>query len=245
MRLAHGWHQHPRRRESARLAPRPRHRARRLRARRHRPVAVHRAVGLVRWDFLARAAARGHCRKLIIPAPPRATGTAISQDQRWALTARLLHDTALDPTNRVAGCLLLLYGQPLSRIAAMTTSQVTRGGAETSLLLGRHHVPVPSPLASAVLQLINDGRSYRGVDCPLPPGCSPGTCPAARSPQPDSANACGPSASTPRQGAVPRYSISPPNSPPRSSLISSACTRRPPRNGCTRPEATGPATQPS
>ena len=61
----------------------------------------------------------------------------------------------------------------------MTTSQVTRGGAETSLLLGRHHVPVPSPLASAVLQLINDGRSYRGVGSPpattwLFPGHLPG-----------------------------------------------------------------------
>jgi hypothetical protein len=59
------------------------------------------------------------------------TGPAISQDQRWALTARLLHDTALDPTDRVAGCLLLLYGQPLSRIAAMTTSQVTRRDDQT------------------------------------------------------------------------------------------------------------------
>src|SRR5207247_614041 len=46
-------------------------------------------------DFLAWAASRGHCRKLSIPAPPRATGPAISQDQRWALTARLLRDTAL------------------------------------------------------------------------------------------------------------------------------------------------------
>ena len=100
-------------------------------------------------DFLAWAASRGHCQKLSIPAPPRATGPVISQDQRWALTARLLHDTALDPTNRVAGCLLLLYGQPLSRIAAMTTSQVTRHNGETFLRLGRHHVPVPGPLASA------------------------------------------------------------------------------------------------
>ena len=130
-------------------------------------------------DFLAWAVSRGHCRKLSIPAPPRATGPAISQDQRWGLTARLLHDTALDPTDRVAGCLLLLYGQPLSRIAAMTTSQVTRHNGETSLRLGRYHVPVPGPLASAVLQLISGGRSYRGVGSPpattwLFPGHLPG-----------------------------------------------------------------------
>jgi len=35
-------------------------------------------------------------------------GPAISSDQRWALAARLLNDTALDPTDRVAGCLLPL-----------------------------------------------------------------------------------------------------------------------------------------
>ena len=130
-------------------------------------------------DFLTWAASRGHCRRLTIPAPPRATGPAISQDQRWALAARLLHDTALDPTDRVAGCLLLLYGQPLSRIAAMTTSQVTRRDGETFIRLGRHDVPVPGPLASAVLQLISDGRSYRGVGSPpattwLFPGHLPG-----------------------------------------------------------------------
>jgi hypothetical protein len=129
--------------------------------------------------FLAWAAERGHCRPLTIPPPPRATGPAISQDQRWALTARLLHDTALDPTDRVAGCLLLLYGQPLSRIAAMTTSQVTRRDDQAFIRLGRHDAPVPVPLAGAVLRLINDGRSYRGAGSPpattwLFPGHLPG-----------------------------------------------------------------------
>ena len=44
--------------------------------------------------------------------PARATGSSISQDQRWAHAARLLHDDALDPTNRVAGRLLLLTASP-------------------------------------------------------------------------------------------------------------------------------------
>ena len=125
--------QHPRRREPARLAPRPRH---------HdsppagRPTSTNGCAPGRRHAWPGTSwpgpPSRGHCQRLSIPAPPRATGPAISQDQRWTLTARLLHDTTLDPTDRVAGCLLLLYGQPLSRIAAMTTSQVTRRDDQTS-----------------------------------------------------------------------------------------------------------------
>jgi hypothetical protein len=130
-------------------------------------------------DFVSWSVRRGHCRPMEIPVPARATGPAASQDERWALTARLLSDTTIDPTDRVAGCLLLLYGQPLSRIAAMTTSQVTRREDETFLLLGRHEVPVPGPLASTILDLISNGRSHRGVGSPaatawLFPGHMPG-----------------------------------------------------------------------
>jgi hypothetical protein len=130
-------------------------------------------------DFLSWAADRGHCQRLDIPAPPRATGAAISQDQRWALAGRLLHDTTLDATDRVAGSLLLLYGQPLSRIAVLTTSQVTSRDSEVLIRLGRHDAPLPGPLATATRQLITEGRSYRGVGSPpatawLFPGHLPG-----------------------------------------------------------------------
>jgi hypothetical protein len=63
-------------------------------------------------DFLIWASSRGHAQRLDIPIPERPTGASISQDQRWAHAARLLHEDAPDPTDRVAGCLLLLYGQP-------------------------------------------------------------------------------------------------------------------------------------
>ena len=66
-------------------------------------------------DFLAWAADRKHCQKLDIPGPQRRTGTAISPGQRWELISRLLHDDTLDLTDRAAGCLLLLFGQHLSR----------------------------------------------------------------------------------------------------------------------------------
>jgi hypothetical protein len=47
----------------------------------------------------------------------------------------------------------------------MTTSQVTRRDDRVAIRR-RHNVPVPGPLASAALDLISNGRSYRGHDGP-------------------------------------------------------------------------------
>ena len=130
-------------------------------------------------DFLTWAATHGHCPALTIPAPTHNTGPATSADQRWTQAARLLHDNTLDPTDRAAGCLLLLYGQQLSRIATMTTNQVaTRDGA-VHIQLGEHDVPVPEPLGDLLTELIRNGRAYTGTGSPtaspwLFPGGLPG-----------------------------------------------------------------------
>src|SRR5579859_352786 len=110
-------------------------------------------------DFLAWAARHGHCQAFTIPGPVRASGTAASQDQRWAQAARLLHDSSLDLTDRAAGCLLLLYAQQLSRIAAMTTSQVTsRDNGTVFISFGRGDLPVPAPLGTILTELACHGR---------------------------------------------------------------------------------------
>ena len=67
-------------------------------------------------DFLAWAADRKHSHGSN-PRTAAQTGTATSPGQRWELISRLLHDQTLDLTDRAAGCLLLLFGQHLSRTA--------------------------------------------------------------------------------------------------------------------------------
>jgi hypothetical protein len=130
-------------------------------------------------DFLSWAARHGHCPAFAVPSPARATGPAASQDERWVLADQLLHDDTLDPTDRAAGCMVLLYGQQLSRIAAMTTSQVTSRDGTVHIRLGEHDVPVPGPLGVVLTELISHGRTHTGTGSPaaspwLFPGGLPG-----------------------------------------------------------------------
>jgi hypothetical protein len=140
------------------------------------------ATGPGAWQvrgFLAWAGRNGHCPAFSVSGPGRTQGTATSPDQRWAHAALLLNDTSLDATDRVAGCLLLLYGQQLSRVAALTTGQVARRDDAVLIRFGKHDVPVPEPLGQALLELISEGRTHAGVGSPartrwLFPGGLPG-----------------------------------------------------------------------
>ena len=65
-------------------------------------------------DFLDWAADHRHSPALVVPSLGRATGPATGAEDRWALVARLLHDDAVELTDRVAGAFLRCYGQQLS-----------------------------------------------------------------------------------------------------------------------------------
>jgi hypothetical protein len=141
-------------------------------------LATGPGAGYVR-EFLTWAARHGHCPHFDVPGPQRRTGPAITDSQRWDLAARLLHDDSIDVTDRVAGCLVLLYGQAMTRIAALTASQVTHHDNGVTIQLGQHHVPVPGPLGDLLLTLLADGKPYTGIGTPperkwLFPGLLPG-----------------------------------------------------------------------
>lgn len=131
-------------------------------------------------DFLQWAAAGGHAQHLDVPTPGRTPGKAAAcSDERWEQIARVLHDDTIEITDRVAGALLLLYGQQLSRIAAITRDQVKTIGPRTFLHLGRDDLHIPEPLAELLQTLIRNGRPNVGVGSPattrwLFPGLQPG-----------------------------------------------------------------------
>ena len=128
-------------------------------------------------DFLAWAASRGHCQRLTMPAPPRATrsaikpGLAVDADRPAAERHRARPH---QPGRRVPSP--ALWPAPVSHRRHDHQPGHPRDSG-TFIRLGRHDMSVPGPLADAVLQLISGGRSYRGIGSrSRPPGCSPDTC---------------------------------------------------------------------
>jgi hypothetical protein len=99
------------------------------------------------------------------------TRPAIDDEQRFAILRRLLHDSDLDPRDRFTGSVLLLYGKPITQIAALRTTDIgTTPGGEVTVRLGRGEIPLPGPLAQ-VAQAMRDRELQRtGIDGWLMPG---------------------------------------------------------------------------
>ncbi|WP_329375151.1 hypothetical protein [Streptomyces sp. NBC_01483] len=98
---------------------------------------------------------------------------------RWRLVHRFLHVDSIATVDRVAGLLVLLYGQPLTKIASLTTSQVLTTEEGVRLALGPHPVAVPPPLDHLLLGLTEDrdGALVLGQSTDHPwllPGTHPG-----------------------------------------------------------------------
>ena len=114
--------------------------------------------------FALWASRRGHTRDLDIPQHPRSEIlTQIEDDQRWALVRGLLHDDTHAIEDRVAGLLVLLYGQPLARIARLTRDQITRSPQRVQLLLGTVPLDLPEPLGELVRQLLDRTHGHAAI----------------------------------------------------------------------------------
>jgi hypothetical protein len=138
------------------------------------PPSAHEIVDFIDW-----ATEHKRLGNLVVPGRPSRTGTALDDDTRWALVERLLHDDNLNLANRVAGCLVLLYGQQLSRIVTLTRDQVNEHDGIIRLHLGVTHIDLPEPLGGLLARLAHSPHPYTGVGSPpatpwLFPGLDPG-----------------------------------------------------------------------
>ena len=130
-------------------------------------------------DFLVWAAERRAVADVVVTGRASEPATALDDDNRWSALERLLGDEDLELSDRVAGCLVLLYGQQVSRIATITQDQLSVEGELVRLRLGPTAIEVPEPLGGLLVRLAREGRRYMGVGSPatspwLFPGMSPG-----------------------------------------------------------------------
>ncbi|TCO59302.1 hypothetical protein [Actinocrispum wychmicini] len=91
--------------------------------------------------------------RLRLPPTARTGGAPIDQ-QRLALIRRVLIDSAVPDVDRVVGLLILLYAQPLNRIARLTVDDVLVDGDDMLLRLGDPLTPVPEPFAEVLARYV-------------------------------------------------------------------------------------------
>ena len=102
--------------------------------------------------------------------PPQASSTAIDHATRLRQARALLDDNTLELAARVTGCLVLLYGQRVTRIVTLRTDDLDLHGPQIRLKLGHDPIEVPDPLA-ALLRALHAQTAGPW----LLPGAKPGT----------------------------------------------------------------------
>jgi hypothetical protein len=114
--------------------------------------------GAARWQvgpFLTWARQRRHLpAQITLPASNKGTpGAPADAEERWQIAQRLVRDDTLDPVDRIAGALVVLYAQPLARIVALTTDDVIVTDSGVHLKLGTDALELPEPFATLIQQL--------------------------------------------------------------------------------------------
>jgi hypothetical protein len=95
-------------------------------------------------------------------------------DARLAAIRRLLLDETLAPGDRLAGCLVALYGQQPSRIAALRTTDTSCADGATRIKLGADWLHVPEPVAALLRQHLRDRSNMTTAANPASPWLFPG-----------------------------------------------------------------------
>ena len=129
--------------------------------------------------FLLWLMTTGRLPKLRIPpkSTPKNTVTPMNQRDWTATIHHLLTDQRIPLRSRVAGLILLLYAQPVTRIVRLTTEDVSRDADQCTLRLGDPPTPVLEPIASLLHAYIDERTTPTTASnpesCWLFPGCRP------------------------------------------------------------------------
>ncbi|SOD72917.1 hypothetical protein SAMN05892883_2232 [Jatrophihabitans sp. GAS493] len=164
------------------------------------------------------------------------SGRLITQDDRLDLLHRCLIGEPDTLAYRVAAVLLLLYAQPLVRVAAMRTEQIQVAPDGLLVLLGKEPAVVPEPFAQLLREHLTARPNLRTANTSGNPWLFPGYRAGRHLHiQFRSWTDCARSASTCSVPATPPCAISSARSPRRSSPPNSATATRSPNGTLNSP----------
>ncbi|MFI8234900.1 hypothetical protein ACIGDI_39510 [Streptomyces sp. NPDC085900] len=113
------------------------------------------ARGFVEWCRKNRHIGKG----LEIPAREKLSHVRpLDEEDRWAISRRLMHDDGLAVEDRFAGLLVLLYAQPLTTVCSLPVTSVTIDDQGISLTLGDTPLLLPEPLDTIARRLLERRR---------------------------------------------------------------------------------------
>ena len=94
----------------------------------------------------------------------------LDPQRRLQVLNRLLNDKSLELRDRVAGCLVLLFAQPISRLVLLTREDIQQRQGRVFISLGREPLLLPEPLATLTQQLKEcpGGRASTAADTNSP-----------------------------------------------------------------------------
>ncbi len=117
-------------------------------------------------SFLSWAIQTHRRASLELPPDRSAAPRPIAEDERLDLLHHFLIDEGVDLVDRVAGCLVLLYALPVTRINRLRMSDFEGEDGAYAMRIGDDLVPVPAPLGVLVAALAEDRRNVTGAGHP-------------------------------------------------------------------------------
>lgn len=118
-------------------------------------TTTYTAIGFITW---ARTQRLCH-RDLRLPVYRPGTPTGMTHLDRVEVISRLLHDDSIAIGDRVAGLLVALYAQPVTRICRLRCDTVTRHDDNHSTIqIGAEHIELAHPVAQLTQRLLADPR---------------------------------------------------------------------------------------
>lgn len=109
--------------------------------------------------FVVWAAERGLiAARLRVPHRQARHTPILSEADRISLVRTLVTDNSLELRTRTAGLILLLYGQPLSRICALRNENIVSDEEGLWLRIGQQRAPIPFPFAMVFQAYLDSER---------------------------------------------------------------------------------------